>query len=98
MVVPGKNLEFEELPEFHRRCSPVEGLREQVIAQLQNRPRSAFLVAGPVWKIDVAHLGRTYAVYFGRRRNSIGLTAIFALPAEAARRTDYECELQKRYC
>jgi|GEM_PF-3835842 hypothetical protein len=97
MVVPGKNLEFEELPEFRRRCSPVGGLREEVIAQLQNRPRSALPVAGPVWTIDIVHLERAYAVYFGRRRNSIGLTAIFALPAETAQRLDYEHELQKRY-
>ena len=97
MVVPGRNLEFEELAEFRRRCSPVAGLREQVIAQLQNRPRSSILVAGPVWRIEIMHLELAYAVYFGRRRNSIGLTAIFSLPAEAARRIDYEHELQKRY-
>jgi hypothetical protein len=97
MVVPGKNLEFEELPDFHRRCEPVPGLREQVIAHLQNRPRGGKAIAGPVWRVDVAHLDQDYAIYFGRRRNSIGLTAIFAMPAERAMATDYERELISRY-
>lgn len=97
MVVPGKNLDFEELPEFRRRCAPVEGLREQVIAEIQNHLRVGDPVAGPVWRVEVEFQDQTYAVYFGRRRNSIGLTAIFAQPAEKTLQADYERALKKRY-
>ncbi len=97
MAVPGKHLEFHALPEFQRRCAPVHGLRDQVIAHLRNQPHAGHPVAGPLWRIELTHLGRAYAVYFGRRRNSIGLTAVFALPDESAAQTDYERELKRRY-
>jgi hypothetical protein len=97
LTAPGNNLEFEDLPEFERRCARIAGLREKVLREIRNHLLPGKSVFGPVRKIEVEMGNRAFVAFYGRRRNKIGLIEIFDLRGERLALKAFEAELVRRY-
>jgi hypothetical protein len=97
MTAPGKNLEFEQLEDFSRRCASIPGLKERVREEIENRPNLAAPIVGPIRKVEVVYQGGIFVAYFGRSTNKIGLMRIFKGHLEKKLQVEYEEELRKRY-
>ena len=76
MTATGDHLDFFAAPHYRAVASGVAGLHERVQAAIRNRP-DGLLVAGPVRELTLALGGRRYMVFYVRRGQSIGLTAVF---------------------
>ena len=95
MVAPGDNLEFEDLPRFAQRVETVPTLREKVVARIKNRPNDGEKILPHLTRFEMQENGKTYVVYFGRRRNHIGLVQIFEWPTEADQIKAYEKDMRQ---